>query len=72
MKEVILEKSKCIGCGVCHGICPKYFEIKEDNKSHIKGADYDLEKEEEKLEINDIDCVKEAVGSCPAQCIHIK
>ena len=66
--KIILEKSKCIGCGTCQALCPKYFELK-DGKAHLKDSKNSEEKEE--IETNEIDCAKEAVDACPVQCIHI-
>ncbi len=39
MSKIILEREKCIGCGSCAVLCPKYFELINDGKSHIIGAD---------------------------------
>ncbi len=69
--KVVLEKSKCIGCGNCVSVCPKFFELAEDGKSHLKNSKINGRKDEE-LEIKDSACVKEAVKNCPVQCIHIK
>ncbi len=68
--KIILEKSKCIGCGTCAALCEKFFELAEDGKSHLKGAEINPEKEE--LEIKEQGCAKEAVEACPVQCIRIK
>ena len=38
MAKIKLEREKCIGCGSCAALCPKYFELIDDGKSHIKGA----------------------------------
>ena len=70
MPKIILDKSKCVGCGACQAVCPRYFEIGEDNKPHLKGTEDDSEEQE--VEIKEIDCAKEAAEGCPAQCIHIK
>ena len=68
---IILDKSKCIGCGSCSALCPKFFELAEEEKAHLKGSKFDAKTEKEELEINDADCAKEASEICPVQCIKI-
>lgn len=70
MAKIILEKSKCIGCGGCQTVCPECFELEEDGKSHIKGAKNNPEKEE--LEVKEFGCVKEAAEGCPVRAINIE
>ncbi len=70
--KIILEKEKCIGCGSCVALCPKFFELKEDGKAHLKGSQADKKSESDELEIKEADCSKEAVEVCPVQCIKIK
>ena len=65
----ITEREKCIGCGSCQALCPKYFELQEDGKSHIKEA---VKQEVEELEIEKIECAQAAADACPAQCIYIE
>lgn len=67
--KITIEKPKCIGCGACVSLCPKYFEMGEDEKSHLKGS-----KSEERngLEVKEIGCIQEAADACPVQCIHVK
>ena len=62
MAKIFLDKEKCIGCGACQAVCPKYFELNNDKSS--------LKKEE--IEEKDINCVKEAINGCPVQAIEIK
>jgi ferredoxin len=69
MAKIKLERDKCIGCGSCAAMCPKYFEIIDDGKSHIKGAN---KQEVEELEVVKIECAESAVEACPVQCIHIE
>ena len=70
--EIILEKSKCIGCGSCVALCPKFFEMDEEGKVHLKGSEFDAKTEEETLEISKTECAEETVEICPVQCIKIK
>jgi len=69
MSKIKLEREKCIGCGSCQAICPKYFELIDDGKSHIKGSTETDHIEE--LETSDLDSAESASEACPAQCIHI-
>ncbi len=67
--KITIEKPKCIGCGTCVSLCPKYFEMGEDGKSHLKGS---KSSERNELEIKEIGCAQEAADSCPVQCIHLE
>ena len=71
MAKIKLETEKCIGCGSCHALCSKFFEIKEDGKSHIVGAEKSADAVEE-LEVEKVDCAQQAAEACPVQCIHIE
>jgi len=51
-----INKTKCIGCGLCASICPEVFEIDENSKAKIKKQ-------------KNIPCVKEAINSCPVNAI---
>ncbi len=68
--KIILERSKCIGCGSCVAVCEKFFEMGEDNLSKIKGGQMTGENME--LEIADAGCAKEAADICPVQIIKIQ
>lgn len=66
MAKIILDKSKCIGCGTCWSLCDKFFEQGQDGRSSLVGVG-DIEEKE----IDKINCAKAAVDSCPVQCITI-
>lgn len=70
--KIIHEKSKCIGCGTCVSLCPKYFEMGENGKVHLKGSKVDEKTEKEELKIKEIGCVQGAADACPVHCIYIK
>ena len=52
MEKIIHEREKCIGCGSCVALCPKFWEMEEDGKSSLKGGkqnpegNYELETKE--------------------------
>lgn len=69
MAKIKLEREKCISCGSCAAICPKYFEIIDDGKSHLKNAE---KKEAEELEVEKTECAGPAAEACPVQCIHVE
>ena len=70
--KIIHEKTQCIGCGVCVSLCPKYFEMGEDRKAHLKDSKVDEKNEKEELKIKEIECAQEAADACPVHCIYIK
>jgi ferredoxin len=53
---VKVDKTKCIGCGLCTSICPEVFEMGSDNKSQVKAQ-------------KNLPCVNEAMNSCPVDAI---
>lgn len=69
--KIIHERAKCIGCGSCAILCPKYWEMTEYGKAHLVGSKIDSNEVEE-LEIKEVGCNQEAIDVCPVQCIHIK
>jgi len=62
--KVSIDKSKCIDCATCVGICPEVFEIKDDGtvavKEEFKDKDIPSELEQKVLE---------AQSMCPATAI---
>ena len=69
--KIIFEREKCIGCGSCVAICPEFWEIAEDGKSHLKNSKRDLKTGNDELEITKVKCGQDATDVCPVQCIHI-
>jgi ferredoxin len=71
MPKIIHQRKKCIGCGSCAAVCPKFFEMsKEDGLSTLKNAKKVGESFE--LEVEKFDCAKEAAELCPAKIIELK
>ncbi|PIP24850.1 MAG: ferredoxin [Candidatus Nealsonbacteria bacterium CG23_combo_of_CG06-09_8_20_14_all_36_12] len=71
MAKVILEREKCIGCGSCQVLCPKFFELIENGKSHLIGSKKNPKTGNEELEIKKVNCIKEATEACPVKIIRI-
>jgi len=70
--KIIHEKSKCIGCGLCAALCPKFWEMAEDGKAHLKNSKQNPRIGNEELEIEKVECNQEAADGCPVQCIQIR
>jgi len=72
MPKIIHERKKCIGCGSCAAICPDFFEMDaKEGLANLKNSKR-LADGSEELEIDKIDCIKEASDVCPVQIIKIK
>ncbi len=69
MAKIKHEVEKCIGCGSCAAICPKFFEMADNGKAHLIGS---VATEMEELEVEKTECAQAAEEACPAQCIHIE
>ena len=69
--KIILERKKCIGCGACVAVCPKYWEMAEDGLVKLKGGKTDSKTGNVELEIKAVGCNQEAAESCPVQIIKI-
>jgi len=70
--KIIHEREKCIGCGSCAAVCPKYWEMVKDGKSKLKNSKINSRNANYELEVKETDCNQEAVDTCPVQCIIIK
>jgi ferredoxin len=55
---VKVDQNKCIGCGLCSGMCPDVFIMNADGKAEVSKQ-------------GDEDCAKGAAGSCPVDAITI-
>ena len=53
-----VDQDKCIGCGLCSGICPDVFIMNADGKSEV-------------LEQGNEACAKGAAESCPVNAITL-
>jgi ferredoxin len=70
MAKIIHEREKCIGCGSCAALCPKFFEMADDGKAKLIEGQKNAEGNDE-LEVEDVECAQEAADACPVQIIHI-
>ena len=68
--KIIIERSKCIGCGSCAAVCDKYFEMASDGLASIRCGQMNGENME--LEIQEAGCAQEATEICPVQIIKIQ
>ena len=68
--KIIQDHKKCISCGSCTAICPKYWKIGEDGKA--EPVDFKKSGNKYEVEIKSVSCNKEAMDSCPVQCIMVK
>ena len=71
MVKIVLDRSKCIGCGSCAAVCPLYFEMVEDGKSQLKNSQKSTD-EIETIEVTDVGCAKDASDVCPVQVIKVE
>jgi ferredoxin len=61
MGKPVVDYELCIGCGSCAEFCPEVFEIRDDEKAYVIGAD----------KCNTCDC-EEASSSCPTEAIKFE
>ena len=73
--RVEVDKNTCQGFGACVELCPKFFALSDaDGKTTIEGGKEVMKKDEiiaETLELNDLECIREAAEACPFVAIHI-
>lgn len=72
MAKIILEREKCIGCGSCAVLCPKYFEMTGDGKSTLKNSTKNQKTNNFELKTKEIECIQVAAEACPVQIIHVE
>jgi len=68
--KVIQQHEKCIGCGSCIVLCPKYWEMGDDSKAKIVNSKKINSNYE--LEVKQAECNKDAEEACPVRCIMVK
>jgi ferredoxin len=73
--RVEIDKQACQSFGACIELCPEFFKFSDiDSKSSIEGAERISDKDvvvTERLELEELKCIKEAAEACPFNAIHI-
>jgi ferredoxin len=73
--RVEIDKNVCQGFGACVELCPQFFQLSDaDGKSSMEGAKEVMKENEvvaEVLELDELECVREAAEACPFNAIHI-
>ena len=67
--RVEIDHNACQGFGACVELCSKFELSDEDGKSHVEGAK--KVSSGEAVELNELDCHREAAEACPFNAIHI-
>jgi len=74
--RVEIDKNACQGFGACVELCPQFFQLSDvDGKSSIEGAKKVMKENEvvaETMELDELECVREAAEACPFNAIHIE
>lgn len=60
MKKPVVDNNKCIGCGMCEGICPDVFRVNEEGKIEVLETAYAQVDQE----------IMEAAKACPVMAIN--
>ncbi len=58
--KVFVDKTSCIGCGVCAGLCPDIFGLDDEGKAEVLVPE------------TEDNCAEDAKDSCPVQCITVE
>ncbi len=61
--KAAIDKSLCIGCGLCTEVCPQVFEMGDDNIAQVKTDPVPPEAE---------DSCRQAADQCPGVAIQIQ
>ncbi|CAN5201060.1 ferredoxin [soil metagenome] len=60
--KIQVDRSKCVGLGLCEAAAPNYFEVEDDGRLLVL---------RENVEIDDLAEVEEAVQSCPTSALRL-
>ncbi|HLD33575.1 MAG TPA: ferredoxin [Candidatus Nanoarchaeia archaeon] len=71
--KIIHERPKCIACGSCAAVAPKFWEMSEkDGLADLKGCTMNGDNEERIIDDKDATANREAAEVCPVQIIHVE
>lgn len=70
--KIIHEREKCIGCGACVAVCPKFWQMGDDGKSKLSGSALNEKTKNYELETESNECNQGASDNCPVSIIHIE
>ena len=71
--KIVHERPKCIACGSCAAIAPKYWEMSQkDGLADLKGCRMNGENEERIVDEGEARANIEAAEVCPVQIIHVE
>ena len=71
--KIIHERPKCIACGSCAAVAPKFWEMSQkDGLADLKGCTMNGENEERIIDDKDMPANREAAEVCPVQIIHVE
>jgi len=68
--KIYQDHEGCIGCGSCVVVCPKFWKMGDDDKAEIIGGKKN-EKGDYELDIDEVECNKDAEEVCPVQVIKV-
>jgi ferredoxin len=60
--EIIVDRERCTGIGICESVAPEYFEVDDDGKLTLIGVPDESQRA----------LVDEAVRSCPARALRLQ
>jgi ferredoxin len=60
--EIIVDRGRCTGIGICESVAPEYFEVDDDGKLTLVATPDELSRA----------LVEEAVRSCPARALRLQ
>ena len=73
--KVEIDKNACQGFGACVELCSQFFQLSDiDGKTTIEDAEKVKEENRvvaETLELDELECVRDAAEACPFNAIHI-
>ena len=61
MKKIVVDKVKCIGCGMCVGTDPEHFQFEDDGLSNAISQDN-----------TETEALAQAIDACPTGAISVE